>query len=63
LGATEREIDRLAAIYWYTLEFGLCLEDGKKKVYGAGIMSSVGELEYSLSDVPKCLPLDPFEIA
>jgi phenylalanine-4-hydroxylase len=63
LGATERELARLAAIYWFTIEFGMCREDGKLKAYGAGILSSVGELEYCVSDKPKYLPLDPFEIA
>ena len=63
LGATERDIDKLAAIYWFTLEFGMCKERGKKKAYGAGILSSVGELEYCLSEKPKYFPLDPFEIA
>jgi phenylalanine-4-hydroxylase len=39
------------------------MEDNKKKAYGAGILSSVGELEYCITDKPKFLPLDPFEIA
>lgn len=63
LGANERDLDKLAAIYWFTLEFGMCKERGAMKAYGAGILSSVGELEYCLSDKPKYLPLDPFEIA
>lgn len=41
----------------------MCLEDGKKKAYGAGILSSFEELEYCVTDQPKFLPLDPFEIA
>jgi len=41
----------------------MCYEAGKLKAYGAGILSSLGELEYCLSDKPKFLPLDPFEIA
>lgn len=41
----------------------MCYEDGKPKAYGAGILSSVGELEYCVTDKPKLLPLDPFEIA
>lgn len=44
LGASELEIKRLAAIYWFTIEFGMCYQDGKPKAYGAGILSSVGEL-------------------
>ena len=63
LGADEREINRLAAIYWFTIEFGMCKEKEGMKAYGAGILSSVGELQYCLSDKPKYLPLDPFEIA
>ena len=63
LGANETELKKLAALYWFTIEFGLCLEEGKRKVYGAGILSSVGELDYSLSDKPECLPLDPYLIA
>jgi phenylalanine-4-hydroxylase len=63
LGADEREVARLAAIYWFTIEFGMCKENDNLKAYGAGILSSVGELEYCLTDKPKYHPLDPFEIA
>ncbi len=63
LGASERELARLAAIYWFTIEFGMCKEKGSMKAYGAGILSSVGELQYCLSDKPSYKPLDPFEIA
>jgi len=62
LGASELEIKRLAAIYWFTIEFGMCMEDGKPKAYGAGILSSVGELEYCVSGEPKLYTLDPYEI-
>jgi len=62
LGATERDLEKLAAIYWFTIEFGMCYEKGALKAYGAGILSSVGELEYCVSNKPKYLPLDPFEI-
>ena len=41
----------------------MCLEDGQKKAYGAGILSGLGELQYCLTDVPKFKKLDPFEIA
>lgn len=63
LGANEKDLEKLAAIYWFTIEFGMCLEDGKKKAYGAGILSSVGELEYCVTDKPNFYPLDPFDIA
>jgi len=42
------ELHRVARLYWYTVEFGLALERGKPKIYGAGILSSFGESHYSL---------------
>jgi phenylalanine-4-hydroxylase len=41
------QIERL---YWFTIEFGLTEEEEALKVYGAGIMSSKGELANALSD-------------
>jgi phenylalanine-4-hydroxylase len=51
-------IELLGRIYWFTIEFGLMNENGQKKVYGAGIISSAGETLYSLSDKPAHLPFD-----
>jgi phenylalanine-4-hydroxylase len=42
------EIERVARLYWYTIEFGLAREGGRTKIYGAGIASSFGETHYSL---------------
>ena len=43
-------IELLGKIYWFTIEFGLIREEGKLKIYGAGIMSSFGEVKHCLSD-------------
>ena len=43
-------IDRLARLYWYTVEFGLIRQDDNLKLYGAGIVSSHGESIYALDD-------------
>lgn len=41
-------IDRLARLYWYTVEFGLISSAGGLKLYGAGIVSSHSESTYAL---------------
>lgn len=54
LGAGEM----LARLYWYTIEFGLIREPDGLRAYGAGILSSSGELVYSVENPkPQRLPL------
>ena len=38
------ELERLARVYWFTIEFGVVREDGRIKAYGTGLLSSAGEL-------------------
>ena len=38
-------VERLERVYWYTLEFGLAREGDDVRAYGAGLLSSAGELE------------------
>jgi phenylalanine-4-hydroxylase len=38
------ELDRLARVYWFTIEFGVLRENGEVKAYGTGLLSSAGEL-------------------
>eukprot|EP00397_Hematodinium_sp_SG-2012_P046645 GEMP01052782.1.p1 GENE.GEMP01052782.1~~GEMP01052782.1.p1 ORF type:complete len:472 (-),score=50.48 GEMP01052782.1:155-1570(-) len=52
LGASDEDIMKLSSIYWFTIEFGLMEELGQRKVYGAGILSSFGEMEWSCADEP-----------
>ena len=43
-------LDKLARVYWYTVEFGLMQQKDGLKIYGAGIASSATESVFSLDD-------------
>ena len=45
LGASDLMVKIIGAIYWFTIEFGLCREGQEFKFYGAGPGGSFGEIE------------------
>ncbi len=55
LGACEQ----LSRLYWYTIEFGLIRQSDGLRAYGAGILSSSGELMHAVtSSEPRRIALD-----
>ena len=52
-------VKMLARLYWYTIEFGLMKTPSGVRAYGAGLLSSGGELAYCVEDPgPKRLPFE-----
>jgi phenylalanine-4-hydroxylase len=47
---------------WFSIEFGLIEEEGNTKVFGAGILSSTGEIPFSLSNKVKHRPFVTDEV-
>ena len=51
LRANQRGVlDKLARVYWYTVEFGLVRQPEGLRIYGAGIVSSSAETVFSVED-------------
>jgi phenylalanine-4-hydroxylase len=45
-------INKLARLYWYTVEFGLISDGSDLRIYGAGIVSSYGERPGAIKVAP-----------
>ncbi|MBI2941322.1 MAG: amino acid hydroxylase [Chloroflexi bacterium] len=46
----------VANLWWFSWEFGFIRQSGQLRVFGAGLLSSPGELRYALSDRPPKIP-------
>jgi phenylalanine-4-hydroxylase len=62
-GASKRAVsddahDFFSRVFWFTLEFGVVYEDGVLRAYGAGLLSSYGEIQ-----VFRDAEIRPFDIA
>lgn len=62
------EIAKIRNLHWWTVEYGLIGDVSKPKIYGAGLLSSIGESESCLKDHVKKIPYSieaanqPFDI-
>jgi monomeric phenylalanine-4-hydroxylase len=54
----DRQLEELGRLYWFTVEFGLIEEDGETRAFGAGLLSSFGELENAFTDNVERRPFD-----
>lgn len=60
--ANDEQLEALGRLYWFTIEFGLVEHEGDIKAYGAGLLSSYGELENAFSDNVERRPFDLDEV-
>src|SRR5215510_5773981 len=42
--ASDEALERFSKVFWFTLEFGVVREEGELRAYGAGLLSSYGEI-------------------
>ena len=56
--ASDDQLEELGRLYWFTVEYGLIEENGANKAFGAGLLSSFGELENAFTDNVERRPFD-----
>jgi phenylalanine-4-hydroxylase len=52
------EATRASRLYWWTAEYGLVGRLGEPRIYGAGLLSSIGESTHCFSTEVERIPLD-----
>lgn len=52
MARTPEEVEMMARLFWFTIEFGLIDENSRPKIYGSGLISSSGDAANSLG--PRC---------
>ncbi len=62
LKASSAERTFLEKLYWFTVEFGLLRTNHGLRVYGGGILSSIGETQYATSPTPEIRPFDIVDV-
>ena len=62
LQAEPKQRRRLFRLFWFTIEFGLLKTNDGLKAYGGGILSSIGETQYCLTDESKKFDFDVLNV-
>jgi phenylalanine-4-hydroxylase len=52
------EMAKIRNLHWWTVEYGLIGSIENPKIYGAGLLSSIGESEWCMTDQVKKIPYD-----
>ncbi|MBA4153765.1 aromatic amino acid hydroxylase [Flavobacterium sp.] len=52
------EMSRIRNLHWWTVEYGLIGTPENPKIYGAGLLSSIGESAWCMTDEVKKIPYD-----
>lgn len=55
---TVSEANMVSRLYWWTVEYGLIGDLDRPRIYGAGLLSSVGESQRVFTDAVKKVPFD-----
>jgi len=56
---SEEERENIKRLAWFSTEFGLIRQDGQRKIFGTGLISSKGEMEHVLAGKT---PIEPFRV-
>uniref|UniRef100_A0AC35FC23 Biopterin-dependent aromatic amino acid hydroxylase family profile domain-containing protein n=1 Tax=Panagrolaimus sp. PS1159 TaxID=55785 RepID=A0AC35FC23_9BILA len=66
LGTSDEDLSKLATLYFFSIEFGMCCVGNdqktnkpKYKIYGAGLLSSAGELQHAVGGKAEIVRFDP----
>src|SRR5690625_5932086 len=52
------EMSKIRNLHWWTVEYGLIGDLKNPKIYGAGLLSSIGESKWCMREEVKKLPYD-----
>lgn len=56
---TDQQRENVKRLAWYCTEFGILIENGERKMFGAGLLSSSGEMEHVAAGNT---PIEPYTI-